>query len=285
MAAKALSGRLPKPGASHQLLTPGVRKVTPKTLGQTIISTIPIRDRRPQSSFRSQLPTLAELSQRARISRPTSHYRDLADRSSLVPTCVATLLYRSRQRDRHSSGLPHFNDVVDISACAFGSIGGWASPRAESTCTVGAQLALFHKTLWGSSTMNVLRKVAWYRQGFLKLLYGPLALVISACGGGSTMCPQWILSPIVVEVRDAATGEPAATGATGTIRSGDHETALVLPSSTERLRLYSTGGPGTYDVFVQKPGYLDWRRDGVYVEGGNCGVEREVVVRADLLRP
>jgi hypothetical protein len=99
------------------------------------------------------------------------------------------------------------------------------------------------------------------------------------------MCPQWILSPIVVEVRDAATGEPAAAGATGTIRGGGTETPPVLPSSNERLRLYSTGGPGTYDVVVQKPGYLDWRRGGVHVEGGNCGVEREVVVRADLLRP
>ena len=133
--------------------------------------------------------------------------------------------------------------------------------------------------------MNVLRKVAWYRQGFLKLLYAPLALFIAACGGGPMMCPQWLLSPIVVEVRDAATGAPAAVGATGSIRSGDRETPLRLPSPTEQLRLYSTGGPGTYDVFVQKPGYLDWRRDGVYVEGGNCGVEREVTVRADLLRP
>ena len=121
------------------------------------------------------------------------------------------------------------------------------------------------------------------------VLYGPLALFISACGGGSIMCPQWILSPIVVEVRDAATGEPAAVGASGIIRKGNRETPLFVPGPNEHLRLFSNGGPdngpGLYDVFVQKSGYLDWRRDGVYVAAGNCGIERTVEVRADLVRP
>jgi hypothetical protein len=98
------------------------------------------------------------------------------------------------------------------------------------------------------------------------------------------MCPQWILSPIVVEVRDATTGVPAAVGATGTIRSPGFVSALTLPAPIEQLRLYSSGGPGTYDVLVQKPGYIDWQRNGVYVRGGKCGVEREVVLRADLVR-
>ena len=125
-----------------------------------------------------------------------------------------------------------------------------------------------------------------YRLGLVKLLYAPLALFLSACGAAGTMCPQWILSPIVVEVRDAATGEPAAADATGTIRSGSTETPLVLPSSTERLKLYSTGGPGTYECRCAKTwvSRLATRR-GPRQEGGNCGVEREVVVRADLLRP
>lgn len=133
--------------------------------------------------------------------------------------------------------------------------------------------------------MNALRVVVLGRRGFTSFLSLPLALFITACGAGSIMCPQWILSPIIVEVRDAATGQPAAVGSSGTIRSGGNATALFLPSSTESLRLYSAGGPGIYDVFVQKPGYLDWRRDGVQVAGGKCGVEKEVVVRADLVRP
>lgn len=98
------------------------------------------------------------------------------------------------------------------------------------------------------------------------------------------MCPQWILSPIIVEVRDATTGAPAAVGATGTIRSGGFVSALVLPAPGEALKLYSSGGPATYDVLVQKSGYRDWQRNGVYVRGGHCGVEREVTLRADLVR-
>lgn len=110
------------------------------------------------------------------------------------------------------------------------------------------------------------------------------AMLPATCRSDSIMCPGENLSPIIVEVRDAAAGTPAAQGATGTIRSGDFVSPLVLPAPQEQLRLYSSGGPGVYDVVVQKPGYLDWTREGVRVAAGDCGVERSVVLRADLRR-
>lgn len=109
----------------------------------------------------------------------------------------------------------------------------------------------------------------------------PLAV---ACQADQIVCPQAILSPIIVEVRDAATGAPAAVGATGEIRSGDFVSPLVLLGATEDLELYSSGPPATYDVVVRKSGYRDWTRSGVYVQGGTCGVARSIVLRANLER-
>lgn len=111
-----------------------------------------------------------------------------------------------------------------------------------------------------------------------------LGFLVFGCSSEQLMCPQWILSPIVVEVRDAATGAPAAVGATGSIRSGSFVSELTLPWPNEDLELYSSGGPGIYDVIVQKPGYRDWIRNDVRVTGGRCGVEKSVVLRANLER-
>lgn len=106
----------------------------------------------------------------------------------------------------------------------------------------------------------------------------------TACQSDPISCPQWILSPIIVEVRDAATGEPAAQGASGWIIMG-RDSARMLPATpTEQLELHAPGGPGIYDVVVQKAGFRNWTRDNVYVRGGNCGVERSVRLRADLER-
>lgn len=112
-------------------------------------------------------------------------------------------------------------------------------------------------------------------------------LAVAACSSGPISCPQWILSPVVVEVRDAMTGAPSAVGATGTLRSGESSWPLELPGVTEQLRLYPVGppgGPGLYDVLIQKPGYHNWARNRIEVRSGACGIEKEVTVHADLQR-
>lgn len=117
-----------------------------------------------------------------------------------------------------------------------------------------------------------------------KLLGITVTFYLAACQSGSILCPGGIVPPIVVEVRDADTGAPAAQGAGGTIRKGDYVAQLKSPTPTEQLVLISAGDAGTYDVLVQKPTYVDWRKNGVVVEGGQCGVQKEVVLRASLQR-
>ncbi len=117
----------------------------------------------------------------------------------------------------------------------------------------------------------------------------PILLVVlaSSCAPESVSCPASPnRQPIVVEVRDATTGEAAAVGTTGSIRDGEYVSALILPHPDELLTLYSQGLHGTYDVIVQRPGYRDWTRNGVYVRGGDeCGGNvSTVTLRANLER-
>lgn len=115
--------------------------------------------------------------------------------------------------------------------------------------------------------------------GVLAVLSLPLA-----CQSDDIVCPLTSDPAIIVEVRDGSTGAAAAVGATGEIRSGSFVSLLVRPAAAEQLQLYSSGPAATYDIVVRKEGYRDWTRSGVYVRGGNCGLERTVVLRANLER-
>jgi hypothetical protein len=88
--------------------------------------------------------------------------------------------------------------------------------------------------------------------------------------------------PILVEVRDGSTGLPAAQGAGGWIQNGNFTSPLMPATPDERLILASDGGPGVYDVVVQKQGYTTWIKRSVYVAGGKCGVDRSVQLNANL---
>ena len=85
-----------------------------------------------------------------------------------------------------------------------------------------------------------------------------------------------------MEVRDASTNAPAAQGATGSIKSGRFSSPLFPATPSEPLIMAAEGGPGVYDVRVQKQGYGDWARSGVLVLGGRCGVQQSVVLHAAL---
>lgn len=102
---------------------------------------------------------------------------------------------------------------------------------------------------------------------------------ISSCGSqDEILCPN-AASVLLIEVRDAETGAPAALDATGRIQSGDYFAALNPASS---LILAAELGPaGDYALLIQKPGYQDWT-DNILVRGGNCGPPLWVELRADL---
>lgn len=78
---------------------------------------------------------------------------------------------------------------------------------------------------------------------------------------------------VVVEVRDSATGAPAADGARLIARDGAYaDTSDQLPF-TEPLILQAAGERGgTYHLTVQKSNYREWTRTGVRVREDGCHV-------------
>lgn len=120
------------------------------------------------------------------------------------------------------------------------------------------------------------------RQGFSRDYLWITALVfLFACRPPEVMCPQWIVPPITVEVRDVQSGLPAAQGSVVTFRIGG-QSATVRPAAAEQVEVSALGGPGTYYVLVQKQGYKDWARNGVRVRGNQCGVAETLILKANL---
>ncbi len=127
--------------------------------------------------------------------------------------------------------------------------------------------------------------IKWIRQTRSAARYQIVLLAIPvACGSPTMLCPGNIDLPIQVETRDANTGAPAAQGAKGLITNGDYSAALLPATQSEPLWLAAVGGPGTYNVLIQKTGYKDWTQNGVYVKGSACGVNKTVLLSANLVR-
>jgi len=99
--------------------------------------------------------------------------------------------------------------------------------------------------------------------------------VISHCGQLMD-CDTGIAPAVIVEVRDANTGEPAAAGALGTVRDGVYVDSLYPYESTGGEPVSLAGAderPGTYTVTIEKTGYETWTMTGIPVEDSNCHVE------------
>jgi hypothetical protein len=99
--------------------------------------------------------------------------------------------------------------------------------------------------------------------------------VITECGL-LVDCDTGIAPAIVVEVRNANTGEPAAAGALGTVRDGTYMDSLYQYSFAGAVPLSLAGAderPGTYTVTIEKAGYETWTVTGVTVGDSNCHVE------------
>ncbi len=120
----------------------------------------------------------------------------------------------------------------------------------------------------------------WRRR--LTLLAATAAMGMLGACSEETVCPDAFFLPIQVEVRDAVTGAHIARGATGTIQYGDSIAPLKLPNAESELYLVALGGPGIYDVRIQKDGYQDWEKRRVMVTYLGCGQPRTVFLNAEL---
>jgi hypothetical protein len=104
-----------------------------------------------------------------------------------------------------------------------------------------------------------------------------VAMAITACNGldcNSIGAPQG--PTLQVDVRGAATGQPAWWGASGYIEDGNFRSDLH-PSSTDPndslrvLPLFSQSfRKGTYTVRIEKSGFQEWSATGLVVETRGC---------------
>ena len=120
-----------------------------------------------------------------------------------------------------------------------------------------------------------------------KRLFRPLALVllpiVAACNRSpvSAACLGVISPAIRVQVLDSVTLRPAAGGASGWVREGTYQDSLKVigwtgPAMADSMAIEMAAAyerPGTYVVEITRPGYEDWRREGVRADDGICGVE------------
>ena len=106
-----------------------------------------------------------------------------------------------------------------------------------------------------------------------------LLCAVGACEDleGGTFCSHSVEPAVVVVVRDAQAGSPIGERASGFVRDGTYVdslkpytfrgdgTMLSFRAADER--------PGTYEVVVEREGYVEWHESGVVVFDGDCHVE------------
>ena len=118
---------------------------------------------------------------------------------------------------------------------------------------------------------------------------GLLCMPQAGCDDDGLFCTSESVPGIVVEVRDAATGAPAACGATAWLISGSWSEVRVadwgcdLPDSLQSPYLQGAyERRGVYTVLIIKDGYAPWSHSGIEVLGDRCHV-RTVKLKAMLV--
>lgn len=107
-------------------------------------------------------------------------------------------------------------------------------------------------------------------------------VLLSACGTSDPIfCTEEARAGVVVEVFEAVTGAPILRDATLTLKDGEYVesnsdvfSGRFLAGAWERA--------GTYEVTVEKSGFVAWRRTGVEVTADECHVIT-VNLKAELL--
>ncbi len=110
------------------------------------------------------------------------------------------------------------------------------------------------------------------------LLLAVLALYAGCKDDGTLgrICTTEARAGIQVDVRDAATGEPAADGAIAYAQEGAYvDTLRTIPNLPPYASSMMAGvyeRPGVYTVVVRKSGYRDWVQSNVIVTADECHV-------------
>ena len=104
-----------------------------------------------------------------------------------------------------------------------------------------------------------------------------LAPLMTARLRAQNICTGIVAPGLVVEVRDAATGQGVAGQVSVTARDSGYVDSLRAPNfSAPRDPSFPFQGAyeraGTYEVSIQSPGYVAWRRDGVRIRKNKCHV-------------
>lgn len=95
--------------------------------------------------------------------------------------------------------------------------------------------------------------------------------ILNSCGATTPVgfCAAPGSEAVVISVRDSISGMPAATGAIGTLVGAGVDDTLEHQDS---LKIRGGDQTGTYNVTIDKPGYLTWSVHDVHVtEQGPCG--------------
>jgi len=114
---------------------------------------------------------------------------------------------------------------------------------------------------------------------------------LAACGSltGSDRCNAIERFALAITVRDATTGVPTASN-TRTIvtqHGGAIDTLVVgLSTGLDAQEINAFNVPGTYDVQIDKPGYVTWSATGIIVSVDKADPchPATVSLRADLQR-
>ncbi len=129
----------------------------------------------------------------------------------------------------------------------------------------------------------------------MRLLFLVCALagapLLSGCDAQDSFACLAVESPAVeVEVVDARTGEYVAADATGFIIDGAYRDTLEIGVTTQgppdliaRTLQGGFGRAGTYEVSVERAGYLPWSQQNVVIAQTECGPVTQQL-RAELLR-
>jgi hypothetical protein len=114
-----------------------------------------------------------------------------------------------------------------------------------------------------------------------------IGMCLAGCDTEPAACTEEVRPGVVVEIRDAFDDTPLANEARGVVQDGSFIDSLRPYGSVENGTLVSRAAaaerPGTYEVTVQREGYLPWV-GGAVVRHDACHVET-VVLSVYLHRP
>lgn len=99
--------------------------------------------------------------------------------------------------------------------------------------------------------------------------------LVAGCRDQEIVCPLNLSPGVAVEVRDAFSGAPIASGSKLVAQAGTYADSMSFPVGQPELDgAHLTGAfqRGVYTLTVTKTGYQAWVKTNVIVTGDRCGV-------------